>query len=839
VYLKLLIWSIRPTMALAVLAVPAFFAPVHLLGDETAGSVTEDGAAFFEHSVLPILEKNCFSCHAEDKSKGGFQIDTRSRLVRGGESGAVIDFEDPGSGTLLEAVRYEGYEMPPRGKLPAEEIAIIERWVAMGVPYPASRIGDADEQRVEAPGAHITDADKAFWSYAPLADPTPPSPIDKSWGQNPVDAFIAARREDANLTPNPPAAPAKLIRRLHYDLTGLPPSQELVKQFNADPTQAQYAQIVDRLLATPEYGERWGRHWLDLVRYAETNSYERDAAKPEVWRYRDYVVNSFNQDKPFDTFAAEQIAGDEMEYNDERLIATGFYRLGIWDDEPADRKLALYDDLDDIVATTSQVFLGMTINCARCHEHKIDPIMHADYYRMLAFFSGLNRYSNDSLRPLAPPAKSRELLAQERRYNDNRNRLNREIDKIEKKLRPDLVNVEKEEFRHEMNRPKLAEARIGGLFTKEQVDQYAADLEARRELERNKPQRLGQALCVTEIGSEARPTFVLTRGNPHAEGEPVTPGFPTVLGGQEAEYEAPADTGTTGRRTALAEWIGDHKAQPMTARVTANRLWQYHFGRGLVRTPNDFGFQGSPPTHPELLDYLASRLVENDWHLKPLHRLLLLSSTYQMDSTSRDDAFAVDPINDTFWRFDPRRLSAEEIRDSMLVASGQLNLKKSGPSIYPVIEAEVLAGQSRPGHGWGNSSDADRARRSIYIHLKRSLKVPLLAAFDAADTDFTCPVRFATTQPTQALGLMNGQYARQTAAKMAKDVVDTLPEASLEQRATEVLRRVTQRDPQPQEVARGIEFVSKLREQHEQDEQTSLELFCLLALNLNEFVHLD
>ncbi len=810
-------------------------------------AVDAEGAAFFEHEVLPILQENCFSCHAEDKAKGEFQLDTRSRLVRGGESGAVVDFEDPEAGTLLEAVRYEGYEMPPRGKLPDAQIAILERWVAMGVPYPADRQGDENEQRVEAPGARVTAADRAFWAFQPLSDPLPPTPVDKQWGRNPVDAFIAARREDANLKPNPPAAPEQLLRRLHYDLTGLPPSQELVQQFVADPSPLHYQRIVDRLLASPEYGERWGRHWLDLVRYAETNSYERDDAKPEVWRYRDYVIDSFNDDKPFDTFAAEQLAGDEMPYSAERVIATGFYRLGIWDDEPADPKLALYDDLDDIVATTSQVFLGLTVNCARCHEHKIDPIMHADYYRWLAFFSGLNRYgvrggdsvARNSLRALAPPAESRELMETTRRYRDQLNQLNHKIGEIENKLRPTLVNVEKEEFRHEMNRPEIAKSRIGKLFDQAQVQAYAENLEARRELQRNKPAELAKALSVTEVGSEARPTFVLTRGNPHAEAEPVTPGFPVVLGGGDAEYSPPRDTGTSGRRTALAAWVTDHQAQPMTARVTANRLWQYHFGRGLVRTPNDFGFQGSPPTHPELLDFLASRLVEHDWHLKPIHRLLVLSSTYQMSTSMQDAAFASDPINDTFWRFDPRRLSAEEIRDSMLAVSGQLDLRKHGPSIYPVIEPEVLAGQSRPGHGWGNSSEADRSRRSIYIHIKRSLAVPLLAAFDAADADFTCPVRFATTQPTQALGLMNGRYSREISDKMARDVRQALPEATVQQQAAEVLRRVTQREPTADELARGLKFMETLQTQHQQDPDTALELFCLLSLNLNEFVHLD
>ena len=805
----------------------------------------EESVSFFQQQVLPILKEHCFSCHAGEERKGGFQLDTRSGLIRGGESGAVVDLEAPEYSTLIEAVRYEGYEMPPRGRLPDDQIAVIERWVALGVPYSPEMIGDHQEQRPEAPGARVTDADRQFWSFRPLTDPLPPTPLHSHWGANAIDAFVAARRESAGLTPNGDASPRELIRRLHYDLTGLPPSRQLSEAFAADPSEHHYRRIVDRLLASPEYGERWGRHWLDLVRYAETNSYERDGVKPEAWRYRDYVIDSLNAGKPFDRFAAEQLAGDEMPFSPQRLIATGYYRLGIWDDEPADPKQALYDDLDDIVATTGQVFLGLTINCSRCHDHKIDPIPQADYYRMLAFFSGLNRFGvrsaesieQASLRPLLPPEESRQHMAAVERYRRRQQQLDSAIADFEKKLKSDLVDVEHEEFRHEMNRVALAETRIGVLFTRGEVDRYADALSQRRQLERDKPAALARALCVTEVGSQARQAFVLTRGNPHAESEPVEPGFPQVLGGQAAVYEPPASGQTSGRRSALAAWLIDPAAQPLTPRVTANRLWQYHFGRGLVRTPNDFGFQGAPPTHPELLDYLASRLIQYQWHLKPLHRLIVTSKTYRLSSAGRDDALAADPTNDTYWRFDPRRLSAEEIRDSILAVAGQLNRKKGGPSMYPVIEPEVLAGQSRPGSGWEDSSQAERARRSIYIHVKRSLDVPLLASFDMADTDFTCPVRFATTQPTQALGLMNGSFARQAADAMAADVVRRAGRDTRAQVA-EVLRRVTQRPPTDEEIVEGVGLINRLQQQNE-DARTTLELFCLLALNLNEFVYLD
>ncbi|MEZ6089351.1 MAG: DUF1549 domain-containing protein [Pirellulaceae bacterium] len=346
--------------------------------------------AFFNDSILPIFKEHCFKCHADDKSKGSLKLDSRSALISGGDSGSAIDLQQPEHSVLLEAVRYESYEMPPSGKLSDETIEQIARWVAMGAPYPTDMIGD-DTPVHESPGTRVTEEDRKFWSFQPVVRPDIPTLDDGGWSQTAVDRFVWARLAEQGLRPNGPASPRDLLRRLSYDLTGLPPTAAMLRRFEADPSERSYLRIVDEFLASPEYGERWGRHWMDLVRYAETNSYERDDAKPEVWRYRDYVIDSLNAGKPFDRFTREQLAGDEVPFAPEHLVATGYHRLGIWDDEPADREQALYDDLDDIVGTTSQVFLGLTVNCARCHEHKIDPIPHADYYRLLAFFSGLQR----------------------------------------------------------------------------------------------------------------------------------------------------------------------------------------------------------------------------------------------------------------------------------------------------------------------------------------------------------------------------------------------------------------------------------------------------------------
>lgn len=820
--------------------------------DAEVASPSAEHLQLFEQSVLPIFKEHCYECHSAEEQRGGLSLESRAGLMTGGDSGPGFDESDPEASLILEAVRYEGYEMPPRGKLPQELVDKIEQWVAAGAPYSPDMQGDAAHQRALPPGAEITASDRQFWSFQPLTDPIAPEVASKDFVANPIDAFVAHKIEQAGLSVGQPADPASLIRRLHYDLTGLPPTRELVDSYVADPSETHYARIVDRLLASPEYGQRWGRHWLDLVRYAETNSYERDGAKPEVWRFRDYVVDSINQDKPFSEFATEQIAGDELPFEPEHLVATGYYRLGLWDDEPADPLQARYDDLDDIVMTTGQVFLGLTVNCARCHDHKIDPISQKDYYRFLGFFAGLNRYGvrggdsveKYSLRPMLPPAEGKDYLETVNRYRQTRDRLQRTQNEIHNKIRSDFQPVEHEEFRHEMNRVAIAKKRVGTILTEDEFAKYESASKKLQDLERNKPEELAMALCVTEQGSTPEPTHVLTRGNPHAPAAPVQPGFPEVLsdpefaGGLDPVIPESPNPETSGRRRVLAAWLTDTSSNPITPRVTANRIWQYHFGRGIVRTPNDFGFQGTPPTHPELLDWLASRLVEADWHFKPLHRLILTSNTYRLSTNARERELAKDPTNDLFWRFDPRRLSAEEIRDSMLAVAGRLNYEQDGPSMYPIIEAEVLAGQSRPGAGWHDSSEAQRSRRSIYIHIKRSLAVPLLASFDMADTDFTCPVRFATTQPTQALGMINSDFVRRQASLMSKDIERTTGDDH-QAFAEELLARVTQRTATKQEVARAVELIDKLIDERGETAQRAREHLTLVALNLNEFVYLD
>ncbi len=800
---------------------------------------------FFKQHVLPILQQHCFECHGGgEKVRGGLVMTSREALLKGGESGAIIDLDDASASLLMEAVRYESYEMPPSGQLPQEDIATLQQWIEQGLPFEGDFTNKNTEVASMAPP--VNEATKQFWSFLPVQTPALPSIKNQTWIRDDVDRFILAKLEQSNLHPAAEATKTQWLRRVYYDLTGLPPSPDEVAMFVKDTSPQAYERVVDRLLDSPHYGEKWARHWLDLVRYAETNSYERDGSKPHVWRYRDYVIRSFNEDKPYNQFITEQIAGDELqEVTPETIIATGYYRLGRWDDEPADPELAKYDDLDDIIATTGQVFLGLTVNCARCHDHKIDPIPQADYYSFLSFFQNIRRYgvrSNDtvlaaSVREIAPEEQKARQQAEIEQHQQEVETNRRRLEKFLEPVLADFEPVEHEEFKHEMNRMPLVKKRIGDVIDQDQFEQFQKMERRRKQLKNFRPSALDSALCVKEHGSTAPRTHVLIRGNPHVPGEEVTPAFLSVLSPPEPQVSPPAHGESTGRRLALARWLTDAN-HPLTARVMANRIWQYHFGRGIVRSSSDFGFQGTPPTHPELLDYLASELVESGWKLKPLHRRLVLSASYRMSSEMNEAAYSQDPANDLFWRFDGRRLTAEELRDSMLAVNGSLTRDKMfGPSVYTQIPAEVLAGQSRPGSGWGNSSEEDRNRRSIYIHVKRSLVDPFLEAFDAADTDNSCPVRFVTTQPTQALALLNSEFVNHQAAVFADSLGQDTDKP--EQQVRMALSRVLQRKPTKDEVQRGVALIDRLSTEYDLPPREALRNFCLVALNVNEFMYLD
>jgi hypothetical protein len=798
---------------------------------------TPEQIQFFESQIRPLIQSNCFKCHGGEKTKGGLRLLSRQTLLQGGDSGPAIDSANPTKSLLLRAIGYQDQElqMPPKQKLEPAQIAALTKWVEMGAPWPA---GD-----LVAAAASQSKADPAqHWSFQPVTRPVVPAVRHRAWVKTPIDAFVAQKLEANGLAPAEPADRVALLRRAYFDLIGLPPKPEEVAAFLGDTSANGFEKVVDRLLASPQYGENWGRHWLDVVRFAETNSFERDAVKPNAWRYRDYVIESFDRDKPFDQFLREQLAGDELEtVTPESIIATGFYRLGAWDDEPTDKVQARYDELDDVLTTVGQGMLGLTMNCARCHDHKIDPIPQKDYYRLLAFFHNITPYTTTGpsvMTPIAPADQVRAFEEEAKSIEQRKEDLKKRIAHFEKLAENQLTEAERDKAKNARRREEIFAPKVLAATNEDELRRYRELWSQLRELEAHKKTDLPQALSVKETGPTPAATYVHVRGNANVRGEEVEPGFPQVLKPPSPAITPPRPgQTTTGRRRALAEWVTS-KDNPLTARVAANRIWQHHFGRGIVRSPNDLGLGGGRPTHPELLDWLASELVARGWSLKAMHKLIMMSSAYQMSSSPNPAAHAKDPQNDLLWRFDMRRLTAEEIRDSILAVNGSLNLKMGGPGVYPAIPDAILQGQSIPGQGWGQSSPEDQNRRSVYIHVKRSLPVPALVAFDSADTDFSCPARFTTTQSTQALLMLNSEWINEEAKAFASRLRNEAGDAPAAQ-VELALSLAVSRAPKSDEIERGVTFMNRLVEKHHVTKDVALEQFALLVLNLNEFVYLD
>ncbi len=748
---------------------------VVVIGAAAWGAPVEDraGVEFFENSIRPLLVENCYSCHGEKKQKGELRLDSKAAVMRGGELGVVIVAGKPDESLLIKAVRYldPDLQMPPKKKLSDRQINDLVKWVKMGAPYPGE-VGSDVAHVVKPAGMQIAEADKKWWAFLPIAR-----------REGSIDSFIAAKLREKGLVHNAPASKRELIRRAYFDLWGLPPSSEEVAAFEADQSPGAFEKIIDRLLASPRYGERWARYWLDVVRYAQTNGYERDSEKPYAWRYRDYVIRALNEDKPYDQFIREQLAGDEMVANadknvratDDSLIATGFYRLGVWDDEPDDKKTADYDYLDDNIRTISTAFMGLTVGCARCHEHKFDPIPQSDYYSLLAFLKNVRtheapKYTPDSATfvPLGDREKVKAWVV--------------ETDAKLKELK------KKQEKAADKEEKKKIEAEI-----KEITD-------AKSQFE--------WALAVRESGTTPAKTHVLLRGNASSQGPEVRPAFLSVLGGVQAEPVKVNGSQSTGLRSALAEWLVS-RDNPLTARVMVNRIWQHHFGRGIVPTPDDFGKTGLPPTHPELLDLLAARFMDEGWSMKKMHRFIMLSSTYRMSSRAANEkAMAVDPDNLLLWRQTMRRLEAEAIRDSILLVSGELNEKHGGRGFFPRLSREVIAGGSRPGDGWELSAGDELNRRSIYSFVKRTMGVPMLDTFDTASNANPTGERTTTTVAPQALMLLNDRFMHERAGAFARRVLSQAGEDRAKQ-VEKAYELTLGRKPTARESAIAMEYVSR------------------------------
>ena len=644
----------------------------------------------------------------------------------------------------------------------------------------------------------FTDAQKSFWSLQPVKKPAVPAVKSQPAGSNPIDAFVLARLEEKQLQPNKPADRITLLRRVTIDLTGLVPTPEEIQAFVSDNSSTAYDKVVDRLLASPAYGERWGRHWLDIARYADSNGYKADETRADIWRYRDYVIKAFNDDKPYDRFIREQIAGDEIYPGDpEALVAMGFNRNWIDETNAAGLVIRRQETLDDITNTTGAAFLGMTFACARCHDHKYDPILQKDYYRLQAFFA--NTSFGDGPIPLKDPAERAKYQQQYAEWDARTKTIREEMNKIVGPLRRTkleggiktfeddvqaaiLMDPSKrdpwQQMMYHTASPRVAfseepDARTLRTLKGDSATRYAELKTQLTAFDSLKPQPLPTGQYMIDISSTAPPTYVHTRGDPYAKGELVQPGFLSILDPGDAKIAPPAGLKSTGRRTVLANWLADSK-NPLTARVMVNRVWQYHFGTGIVATPGDFGRMGSRPTHPELLDYLSSYFVENGWSMKTLHRLIVVSNTYRQSSDSQTKAAAADPDNKLLWRYSRRRMEAEAIRDSMLQVSGQLNTQQGGPGVFPPVPTGVVTALSATAAAGGWRAEKDAAqnnRRSVYIFVRRNLRYPMLQEFDNANTFDAAHTRKNTVTAPQSLDLLNSDLMLEWSRALAGRVL--------------------------------------------------------------------
>ncbi len=683
------------------------------------------------------------------------------------------------------------------------------------------------------------------WAWKAPVRPTPPPVKNAAWVRNPIDAFVLAKIEAAGLTPAPPASRQQLIRRVTFDLIGLPPTPEEIDAFVNDKTPAAWEKVVDRLLASPHYGERWGRHWLDLARYAESNGYEFDEPRPNAWRYRDYVIASFNGDKPYDRFVKEQLAGDELFPDDpQALIATGFNLLGPDMTDSANQLQRRQNTLEDMTDTTGLVYLGMTVGCARCHNHKFEPISQADYFRLQAFFAPAEFRKEH---PVPDKARKSENEKQLKTYLALTAEARASLDVLESTYRKKLyegkmaglteivrqahqtpeaqrTQEQKEIVANTARKLIVLAKEITAVLTNDDKARQERLLQELKKHEGLKP-TVPTAMALQETG-KAPKTFVLKRGELRNPGDEVQASWPTILTPglrpEPAPVKSPSSR-TTGRRSALAEWIAS-KNHPLTARVMVNRLWQHHFGRGIVATPSDFGVRGAAPSHPKLLDWLATEFVANDWSVKKMHRIMLMSATYQQGTNADPASVKKDQENNLCARMNRLRVEGEIIRDSLLAVSGRLNPKMGGPGVFPPLPPEA----ANVGNQWKASPDAtDHVRRSIYIFARRNLRFPFLEPFDVPDSNQSCPQRERSTTAPQALALLNASdvsaAAKALAARLQKEA------STNDKRIARAYRLTLGRTPTDAELRLAREFLL----------ESPLNEFCRALFNVNEFVYLD
>ena len=732
----------------------AFAALASFAGRAPAAEFSAADLEFFEAKVRPLLDANCFSCHANGKSKGGLSLASRESLLKGGDSGqpAVVPGA-PDQSPLIVAVRYnDAVKMPKKYKLKDDEIAVLVAWVQRGAPWPAGG------PPIRTAGDAVRPEDRDFWSFRPVADPPLPAVKDPNWCKQPLDRFILAKQEEKGMHPMEPADKRTLIRRATFDLIGLPPTPEEIDAFLADDAPDAFARVVDRLLASPRYGERWARHWLDVARYGEDQAHTFQARLyPYGYRYRDWVIQAFNDDMPYNQFVTEQIAGDLLPGDDpsERLPALGYFALGPhYYMDAGEAKAAEAAELDDRVDVLGRGFLGLTVACARCHDHKFDPITTQDYYALAGVFKS-SRYVET---PLAPP----EVIE---KYDQSQEKIKQQEAKVKDFLDAQAAKLGETAKKVESKLPDDAKKELAAL---------RADLD---QLKKSAPPRPPFVHTLADGPGEDMPVYL--HGNPKTEG-PVTPRrFLRILSDGDPK---PVTQGSG--RLELAQAIANPK-NALTARVIVNRVWQWHFGAGIVPTPSNFGKLGQPPTHAELLDHLATRFVAEGWSIKKLHREIMLSATYQLGGAADDADRKLDPANTFYWRMNRRRLDVESWRDALLSAAGNLDPAIGGPS------ADLNA--------------AGNHRRTLYGAVSRHELNGLLRLFDFPDPNITAEKRPVTTVPLQQLFVLNSDFMAEQARGLAKQLAAEKDDAAKIRKA---FLRLYGRPATEREVKTGLDFLA-------------------------------
>ena len=819
---------VRQTSVLALILVPGFVdMGATLLGDEPTPAQLE----FFEKKIRPVLVKECYSCHSTQATsvKAGLLLDTREGIRRGGESGHAVVPGNTDESLLLEAVRHEGLQMPPKKQLTDDVIADFEKWVRMGAPDP--RDGKS------APVRHSIDFEQAreFWAFRRIGAPKLPQSGNNDWAVAEMDHFVLAKLKAHGLVPSVDAAPQALIRRLYFDLIGLPPTPEQVAEFVNDPSNQAFQQIVDRLLDSDQFGERWGRHWLDVVRYAESTGMERNYTYPEAWRYRDYVIEAFNSDKPFDQFIVEQIAGDLLTPADQQQrntnhVATGLLALGPKSLNERDREKFAMDIVDEQIDVVSRAFLGLTASCARCHDHKFDPIPQTEYYQLAGIFRSTDTFYGTS--GGNGNRQSGKLLA----LGDNEvvpvnvGGGNKKSRNTVRKLTSQLKAQQKKLGRAKQQTENEKQT----LQIEKAIVRIQKQLKVARQKESPPARPNGDLVMGVRDSAQPSDTELRIRGEANERAQSVPRGFLTIATLGAAPQLAHDRSG----REELARWLIQPE-NPLTARVAANRIWQHLFGNGIVRTVNNFGANGDRPSHPQLLDYLAGRLMADHWSVKSLIRLVVCSRTYRQASVPDTIALEADPENRWLWRMNPRRLEAEALRDAVLAVSGTLDLSPAEKSVVTKIGNGDIGRTLKT-----NSFAVDHTKRSVYLPIVRGVVPEMLRIFDFPEPSIIAGSRDVTTVPTQALYMMNSPFVVEQSSEMADRLlaerdddagrIDLAYQLSLGRSATR------------QEIERSLTFIDEACETDDDDkqqqpnsEQQAWAGFCQVMLASAEFRYLE